>query len=103
MEMPRGTRLGPYEILAPIGSGGMGDVYRGLDTRLNREIAIKVLSGNVMSDSSKRQRFEREAQAIAALNHPHICSVFDVGSLDGVEFLVMEHLDGETLERRLLR
>ena len=103
MEMVRGTRLGPYEILAPIGSGGMGDVYRGLDTRLNRQIAIKVLSATVTSDSTKRQRFEREAQAIATLSHPHICSVFDVGSQDGVEFLVMEHLDGETLDRRLLR
>jgi serine/threonine protein kinase len=81
----------------------MGEVYRAKDSRLKREVAIKVLPPHVTSDSTKRQRFEREAQAIAALNHPHICALFDVGSQDGAEFLVMEYLEGETLERRLVR
>jgi Tol biopolymer transport system component len=103
MAIARGTRLGPYEILAPIGSGGMGEVYRGRDTRLNRDIAIKVLPPHITGDAGKRKRFEREAQAIATLSHPHICALFDVGSQDGIEFLVMEHLEGETLDRRLLR
>jgi hypothetical protein len=98
-----GAYLGPYEILAAIGRGGMGEVYRARDTRLKREIAIKVLPAHVTNQANKRQRFEREAQAVAALSHPHICAVFDVGSHEGTEFLVMEHLEGETLERRLLR
>jgi serine/threonine protein kinase len=101
--LTRGTRLGPYEIVAAIGRGGMGEVYRARDTRLKREIAIKVLPAHVMSQPSRRQRFERESQAVAALSHPHICALFDVGSQDGVEFLVMEYLDGETLDRRLVR
>ena len=98
-----GTRLGPYEIVAAIGRGGMGEVYRATDTRLKREIAIKVLPPHVTSHANRRQRFEREAQAIAAVSHPHICALFDVGSQDGVDFLVMEYLEGETLDRRLVR
>jgi serine/threonine protein kinase len=98
-----GTRLGPYEIVAAIGRGGMGEVYRARDTRLKREIAIKILPAHVTSQSNRRQRFEREAQVIAAVSHPHICALFDVGSQDGVDFLVMEYLEGETLDRRLVR
>ncbi|HSC05509.1 MAG TPA: protein kinase, partial [Steroidobacteraceae bacterium] len=98
MALASGDRLGPYEILAAIGRGGMGEVYRARDTRLKREIAIKVLPPHITSQPAKRRRFEREAQAVAALSHPHICALFDVGSQDGTEFLVMEHLDGETLE-----
>ena len=92
-----GTRLGPYEIVAPLGAGGMGEVYKARDTRLDRTVAIKVLSHDLIADSSARQRFEREARAIAALSHPHICPLFDIGHQDGVDFLVMEFLDGETL------
>jgi predicted Ser/Thr protein kinase len=96
-----GTRLGPYAIAAPIGSGGMGEVYKATDTRLDRTVAIKVLPEHVASNPDLKQRFEREAKTLAALSHPHICSVFDVGSQEGVDFLVMEYLEGETLERRL--
>jgi hypothetical protein len=98
-----GTRLGPYEILAAIGRGGMGEVYRARDTRLKREIAIKILPAHVTSQPNRRQRFEREAQAVAAVSHPHICALFDVGSQDGIDFLVMEYLEGDTLDRRLVR
>jgi hypothetical protein len=103
MPIAAGARVGPYEILAPIGSGGMGEVYRATDTRLKRAVALKVLPAQLTSDPAKRHRFEREAQAIAALSHAHICALFDVGSHDGDEFLVMEHLEGETLEQRLVR
>ena len=96
-----GTRLGPYVIAAPIGSGGMGEVYKATDTRLDRTVAVKVLPEHVASDADLKQRFEREAKTLAALSHPHICPVFDVGSQNGIEFLVMEHLEGETLEQRL--
>ena len=96
-----GTRLGPYTITAPIGAGGMGEVYKATDTRLDRTVAIKVLPEHVASDTDLKQRFEREAKTLAALSHPHICPVFDVGSQDGIAFLVMEHLEGETLEQRL--
>src|SRR5688572_6792897 len=96
-----GTRLGPYAIAASIGAGGMGEVYKATDTRLHRTVAVKVLPEHVASDSDLKQRFEREAKTLAALSHPHICSVFDVGSQDGVDFLVMEYLEGETLEQRL--
>ena len=103
MVLTPGAHLGPYEILAAIGRGGMGDVYRARDTRLKREVAIKVLPADVTSQAGRRQRFEREAQAVAALGHPHICALFDVGSQDGIEYLVMEYLEGETLDRRLVR
>jgi Tol biopolymer transport system component len=96
-----GSRLGPYEILAPLGQGGMGEVYRATDGRLNRTVAIKVLPEHVASEPELRLRFEREAKTLAALTHPHICPVFDVGTQDGVDYLVMEYLEGETLEQRL--
>jgi eukaryotic-like serine/threonine-protein kinase len=96
-----GTRLGPYVIAAPIGSGGMGEVYKATDTRLDRTVAIKVLPEHVAADPELKQRFEREAKTLAALSHPHICPVFDVGSQNGIDFLVMEYLEGETLEQRL--
>src|SRR5207249_3255192 len=96
-----GVRLGPYEIVAPLGAGGMGEVYRARDTRLNRTVAIKVLSEKSVNDPRFRERFEREAKAISALDHPHICALYDVGEHDGSPFIVMQCLDGETLEQRL--
>ena len=101
MALARGTRLGPYQILAPIGAGGMGEVYRATDTRLERTVAIKVLPAHVASDPERKQRFEREAKTVAALSHPHICPVFDVGREGETDFLVMEYLEGETLADRL--
>ena len=96
-----GTTLGPYKILAPIGAGGMGEVYRAHDTRLGRDVAIKVLSPHLAATPEVRARFEREARTISQLNHPHICTLFDVGRADGTDYLVMELLEGETLARRL--
>jgi len=101
MALASGTRLGPYEITSPIGAGGMGEVYRARDTRLERTVAIKVLPALLSSDQRLKQRFEQEARAISSLNHPHICTLHDVGTQDGVSFLVMEYLDGETLSHRL--
>ena len=101
MSLNPGTRLGPYEIEAPLGAGGMGEVYKARDTRLDRTVAIKVLPEHVASNPDLKQRFEREARAVAALNHPHICTLFDIGEQDGVDFLVMEYLEGETLAQRL--
>jgi eukaryotic-like serine/threonine-protein kinase len=98
-----GTKLGPYEIQQPLGAGGMGEVYRARDTRLGRDVAIKVLPAHLSSNPDLRQRMEREAKAISSLNHPHICTLHDVGSQDGVDFLVMEYLEGETLADRLHR
>ena len=103
MELASGTRLGPYEITSLIGAGGMGEVYRARDTRLDRDVAIKVLLQHLASSPGFRERFEREAKAISALSHPHICSLFDVGFHDGNQYLVMELLDGETLADRLSR
>ena len=103
MALPTGTRLGPYEILGPLGAGGMGEVYSARDARLDRAVAIKVLPEQVASDRRLRQRFEREARALAALSHPHICTLHDVGEQDGVSFLVMERLEGETLAARLAK
>ena len=104
MALPTGTRLGPYEIVGLIGAGGMGEVYKARDTRLDRTVAVKVLSPEVEADADRRARFEREARAVAALQHPNICTIHDVGTLpDGVLFLVMELLQGETLQRRLTR
>jgi len=103
MALTSGTKLGPYEIQSPLGAGGMGEVYRALDTRLGRDVAIKVLSPHLSSDPELKTRFEREARAISALQHPHICTLYDVGHQDGVDYLVMEFLEGETLQRRLLR
>jgi serine/threonine protein kinase len=96
-------RLGPYEIVAPAGSGGMGEVYKARDTRLERTVAVKVLPAVVASDPAARERFEREARAVAALEHPHICVLHDVGRHEGVDFLVLEYLEGETLAERLSR
>src|SRR5216683_687998 len=96
-----GRRLGPYEILSSIGAGGMGEVYRARDTRLDRVVAIKVLPTHLADRSELRERFEREARTIASLNHPHICTLFDIGQQDGVDYLVMEYLEGETLAQRL--
>jgi len=101
MTLPRGHRLGPYEIVAPLGAGGMGEVYRAHDTRLDRTVAIKVLPAHLSADPTRRERFEREARAVSSLNHPHICTLFDVGREGEVDFLVMEHVEGETLAARL--
>ena len=98
-----GTKLGPYKIVAPLGAGGMGEVFRARDTRLDRTVAIKVLPQQVSSDPVRKQRFEREAKTISGLNHPNICVLHDVGSQDGVDYLVMELMDGETLAARLLK
>jgi eukaryotic-like serine/threonine-protein kinase len=103
MGLNSGTKLGPYEIVSPLGAGGMGEVYRARDTRLERTVAIKVLPESLKSDSELKARFEREARAISSLQHPHICTLFDVGHQDEIFFLVMEYLDGETLANRLLR
>jgi serine/threonine protein kinase len=96
-----GTRLGPYEILSPAGAGGMGEVYRAKDTRLDRIVAIKVLPSHLSSNPDLRQRFEREARAISSLNHPNICALYDIGQENGADFLVMEYVEGETLAARL--
>src|SRR6058998_2626627 len=103
MSLSSGTRLGPYEIQAPIGAGGMGEVYRARDTRLERTVAVKVLPSHLSTSPEVRQRFEREAKTISQLSHPHICALYDVCNQDGVEFLVMEYLEGETLSDRLLK
>ena len=103
MTLARGTRLGPYQIESPIGAGGMGEVYKATDTRLERTVAIKVLPAHVASDPERKQRFEREAKTISSLNHPHICTLHDVGREGDVDFLVMEYLEGETLAGRLTK
>ena len=103
MSLITGTRLGPYEIIGLIGAGGMGEVYKSRDTRLERTVAVKVVSASLAADPAWRQRFDREARILATLSNPHICSIFDVGSHDGVDFLVMEYLEGETLTARLAR
>ncbi|MCA1562381.1 MAG: protein kinase [Acidobacteria bacterium] len=92
-----GKRIGPYQLMTRIGAGGMGEVYKARDTRLDRTVAVKVLSAHGAHDSQARERFEREARAVAALNHPHICTLYDIGSADDVDFLVMEYVDGSTL------
>ena len=101
MPLEAGTQLGPYEILSPIGAGGMGEVYKARDTRLDRTVAIKVLPAHVAADPELKRRFEREAKTISSLNHPHICTLYDIGHQSGIDFLVMEYLEGETLEERL--
>ena len=101
MALAPGTKLGPYEIQAPLGAGGMGEVYRARDTRLDRSVAIKVLPEQFSSNPDLRARFEREARSASTLQHPHICVLHDVGQQDGVDFLVMELLEGETLASRL--
>src|SRR6516165_2955749 len=101
MALALGTKLGPYEIVAPLGAGGMGEVYRARDTRLERTVAIKILPTELSADAVRKQRFEREAKIISGLNHPNICVLHDVGSQDGVDYLVMECVEGETLAKRL--
>jgi Tol biopolymer transport system component len=103
MALSTGTRLGPYEIVSALGAGGMGEVYRARDTRLDRTVAIKVLPAAWTADPERRLRFEREAKAVSSLNHPNICALYDVGQQDGADYLVMEHLEGETLAERLVR
>src|ERR1700724_636774 len=101
MALAPGTKLAPYETLSPLGSGGMGEVYRARDTRLGRDVAIKILAREMSADPARKQRFEREAKTISGLNHPHICVLHDVGSQDGMDYLVMECVEGETLANRL--
>src|SRR6266851_8432998 len=101
MALAAGTKLGPYEILAMLGAGGMGEVYRALDTRLERIVAVKVLVSHLSSSPELKQRMEREAKAISSLNHRHICHLYDIGSQDGTDYMVMEFLEGETLAERL--
>jgi len=103
MTLLNGVRLGPYAIQALAGAGGMGEVYRAIDTRLDRTVAIKVLPAPVADRPTRRQRLERETRAISRMNHPHICTLYDVGEYDGLPFLVMEWVEGETLADRLLR
>ncbi len=103
MALSSGTRLGPYEIVEPIGAGGMGEVYRARDSRLDRTVAIKILPQHLSSDTERKQRFDREARAISSLQHPNICTLHDVGQENGLDYLVMEHLEGETLAQRLHR
>ena len=96
MALSSGTRLGPYEIVAPLGAGGMGEVYKAHDTRLNRDVAIKIVS-DAFSNDAARERFQREARAASALSHPNICAIYDVGEAEGRPYLVMELLDGQNL------
>src|SRR5262245_33568987 len=103
MTLGVGARLGPYEVVAPVGAGGMGEVYKATDTRLNRTVALKVLPPHFADDPEMKQRFEREAQTIAGLNHPNICMLHDVGEDAGRSYLVMEFVEGETLEERLAK
>ena len=101
MSLATGTRLGPYEVLAPVGAGGMGEVYKARDTRLDRTVAIKLIHGAMAADPDFRARFEREARTISALNHPHICTLYDIGHEQGLDYLVLEYLEGDTLAARL--
>jgi Tol biopolymer transport system component/tRNA A-37 threonylcarbamoyl transferase component Bud32 len=101
MTLTAGTRFGPYEVQSPIGAGGMGEVYRAKDTRLDRTVAVKILPSHLSDNPEAKQRFDREARAISSLNHPNICTLHDVGHQDGIDFLVMEFLEGETLADRL--
>src|ERR1700722_11217983 len=101
MALTSGTKLGPYEIQSPLGAGGMGEVYRARDTRLDRSVAVKILPSHLSENSDAKQRFDREARTISSLNHPNICTLYDVGHQDGIDYLVMEYLEGETLADRL--
>ncbi len=101
MPLSSGTKLGPYEILSPLGAGGMGEVYRARDTRLDRTVAVKILPSHLSEDQESKQRFDREARTISSLNHPNICTLHDVGHQNGTDYLVMEYLEGETLADRL--
>src|SRR5437899_12664113 len=101
MPLVSGTKLGPYEIGAPLGAGGMGEVYRAKDTRLDRTVAIKILPAHLSSDPVRKQRFEREAKTISSLNHPNRCLLNDVGQQDGIDYLEMEGIEGETPAKHL--
>src|SRR5712692_9168998 len=103
MPITSGTRLGPYEIVSLVGAGGMGEVYKAKDTRLDRTVAIKILPPTLAADPQFRERFDREARTISQLDHPHICALHDVGEQDGRAFLVMQYLEGETLADRLAK
>jgi serine/threonine protein kinase len=103
MALTTGTKLGPYEIQSALGAGGMGEVYRARDTRLDRSVAIKILHAHLSQDAEAKERFDREARAISSLSHPNICHLYDVGDQDGTSYLVMEYLEGETLADRLRR
>ncbi|HET6372817.1 MAG TPA: serine/threonine-protein kinase, partial [Candidatus Polarisedimenticolia bacterium] len=103
MTLTPGTRLGPYEIVGPLGAGGMGEVYRAKDTRLGREVAVKVLAQHLTDSPELRARFEREARTVSSLNHPHICTLHDVGREGETDYLVMEMIEGETLATRLAK
>src|SRR5712692_10175581 len=103
MILPAGARLGPYEIVAPLASGGMGEVYRAHDLRLNRSVAIKIVARRAGVSAEVRERFDREAQAVARLDHPHVCRIYDVGHDRDLDYLVMEYLEGETLASRMSR
>ena len=97
MSITPGTRLGPYQIGEQLGAGGMGEVYRARDTRLDRTVAIKVLPKDLSARAELRERFEREARTVSSLNHPHICTLYDIGKQDGIDYIVMEQEDNETL------
>src|SRR5438045_2836582 len=101
MALSAGTRLGPYEIQAPLGAGGMGEVYKARDTRLDRTVAVKILPEALAADAQFRDRFEREARTISQLDDPHICALYDVGNESGTSYLVMQYFEGETLAARL--
>ena len=101
MSLQPGTTLGPYTVTAKIGEGGMGEVWQARDTTLDRDVALKVLPEAFTSDPDRLARFEREAKTISSLNHPHICTLHDIGSQDGIDFLVMEYLEGEAVAQRL--
>src|SRR5205814_6667230 len=103
MAVAPGSKLGPYEIQAPLGAGGMGEVYRARDTRLDRTVAVKILPAHLADDAGARERFDREARAVSSLNHPNICHLYDLGAPDAISFLVMEYLEGQTLANRLLK
>jgi serine/threonine protein kinase len=103
MPLTAGTKLGPYEITGAVGAGGMGEVYRARDTRLGRDVAIKVLPEAFAKDAILKERFEREAKTISSLNHPHICTLYDVGHQNGTDYLVMELLEGESLAARVAK
>src|SRR3974390_655971 len=103
MALTSGTKFGPYEIQSPLGAGGMGEVYRARDTRLDRSVAIKILPSHLSHHAEARQRFDREARAISSLNHPNICTLHDIGHQDDIDFLVMEYMEGETLANHLLK
>src|SRR5262245_5689537 len=101
MALAPSTRLGPYEIRELIGKGGMGEVYRATDTLLNRIFAIQIVPEHFANDAQRRERFEREARAVSSLNHPHICTLHDLGEQDGIHYLVIEYAEGDTLQKRL--